>query len=537
MTRCRFSRIGILDLAIPLTAVIVLAGSSCAGEDWQGLETVMVEDAAPRDRSSGSRVSQSPQPVMPPSADPIQQELSLQRAIADSLKGQPKQAIASLSSSKTEDTASKYAAAMLLMQAGDVAEGVILLERIAGLVDAPPEAAKYLAVGYLHLDRPKACEQAANEYLAAYPADTYAHYVRGLAILRQNQPQRAAGALRQAGYDDREVSQISQVVMQIPVDVQQQLSTINNTMGAAPWTERWREPAADRPYNFTLLMAGEYDSNVPLQPHFSGLGSNFIDYEDFRFVLASFLDAQLLYGESFNIGLVGSTFHTFQSDSDDFDIQNYMGGVYANALLRDDLIGSFRYEFHHTLISKSQFASEHRVTPSLTWLGTRGHTTVYYEFDPINARAPALIPAQLQSADIHRIGLTQAIYTSGGDGRVYLGYQLANANAEGADFDRTTNMVTARVEQPLQRRWIADGEVRYFWDDYDNPNSLDFFDRARDDNRLVLRAGLQKNFCSPVSLRFDYTFTDNDSNTENLFGVRFYDYSRHIFSTQLIFSL
>ncbi len=79
--------------------------------------------------------------------------------------------------------------------------------------------------------------------------------------------------------------------------------------------------------------------------------------------------------------------------------------------------------------------------------------------------------------------------------------------------------------------------MRYVWDDYDNPNSLDFFGRARDDNRIEVRAGLQKNFAAPVSLRLDYTYIDNDSNTENLFGVRFYDYDRHIFSTQLIFTL
>ena len=230
MTRPRLSRIGIQDLAIPLIVLTVLAGNRCAGDDWQGLETVIVEEAR-RDSSAQSSVSQSPQSAITPSADPIQQELSLQRAIADSLKGQPQRAITSLSSPTTDDTASKYAAAMLLMQSGDVAEGVRLLESVSDAADAPPETDKYLAVGYLHLDRPAVCEQAIDQYLAAHPADHYAHYVRGLAILRQNRPQRAAMALRQAGYDDREVAQIEQVVMQVPIDVQQQLSTIDNTMG------------------------------------------------------------------------------------------------------------------------------------------------------------------------------------------------------------------------------------------------------------------------------------------------------------------
>lgn len=526
---------GVARRAILIGVTIVLASHWCAAGDATGLKTVVVEDIGRAATGTGVDGTESQLPESQPQSDPdpIARELRLQRAIADSLNGRHEQALASLAAPDPDDTPTIYASAMWLLKVGEVAEGIRMLESIASAPDAPPETAKYLAVGYLHLDRPWACEQAVDDYLSRHPTDAYAHYVRGLAILRQDQPERAVDPLRQAGYDDGEVTRIQQVVMQVPIDVAQRRSTI----GTARPTRDSRPPSDSRPYNFTLLMAGEYDSNVALQPRFSGLGSDAIDHEDYRFSVASFLDVPLLSRELYNFGFVGSTYSTFQFESNDFDIQDYMGGGYANAVLTDDLIGSMHYEFHHTLVEKTRFASEHRVTPSLTWLGSRGHTTLFYEFNPIDAEAPALIPAQVQSSDIHRIGLTQAVYTWGGDGRLYAGYQYAEALAEGSDFDRTSHMVTGRIEQPLKRRWITDFDARFVWDDYEHPNSLDFFDRPRDDDRLELRAGLQKNFSAPVSLRFDYTYINNDSNTENLFGVRFYDYDRHIFSTQLIFSL
>lgn len=529
-------------------ATLLLGSSGGFAEDprWiptDELQASQVSLPSLIDETAGSE-SADPSSGLAGDVDPVERELRLQRAIADSLHGDNQKAIDSLGDPASNDTAALYASAMWMMQNGNVAEGMQTLRSIADRDDAPPEIHKFLAVGHLHLDQPQAAEAAADIYLDANQNDAYTHYVRGLAILRQDDPVRAHDSLRQAGYDEDDVAQIQTVAMQVPVDVMQRRLTIGEPITGIQNRSRYDDgcdslgggQAQNKSYNVTVLFAGEYDSNVPLQPRFSGLGSN-IDHDDYRFLMASFLDLQLMSTEQFNLGLVGSTYNTFQVDANEFNIQDYMGGAYTNALLTEDLVGSLRYEYHHTLVDSDRFADEHRLTPSLTWLGSRGHTTLFYEFNPINSRAPMLIPAQNQSTDIHRTGITQALYTFGGEGRVYGGYQYAEGHAVGADFDRTTHMVTGRIERPLPRGWIADLDVRYVWDDYANPNSLDFYDRARDDERVEVRSGLQKNFPAPVSLRFDYTYINNDSNTANLFGVRFYDYDRHIVSTQLIFSL
>jgi hypothetical protein len=78
--------------------------------------------------------------------------------------------------------------------------------------------------------------------------------------------------------------------------------------------------------------------------------------------------------------------------------------------------------------------------------------------------------------------------------------------------------------------------MRHFWDDYKHPNSLDFWERPRRDRRWEVRSGIQNNLTPQWTLRFDYTHLANSSNVENLFGVRFFEYQRNLFSTQMIFT-
>ena len=88
---------------------------------------------------------------------------------------------------------------------------------------------------------------------------------------------------------------------------------------------------------------------------------------------------------------------------------------------------------------------------------------------------------------------------------------------------------------PFLNDCVFDAEYRYFRDSYDNANSLDLFGRSRRDNRHEFRSGLQKYFSKQVSVRLDYTYVNNQSNVANLFDVHFYEYNRHIVSTQLIY--
>jgi tetratricopeptide (TPR) repeat protein len=294
-------------------------------------------------------------------------------------------------------------------------------------------------------------------------------------------------------------------------------------------------PAQDRRWNLSFIYGVEYDTNVPQTPRFSGLGSNF-DREDSRVVLGLFGDYRFIQEEDQVLGVFASANTNINFDISELNVQTYSGGAYWNKAAGDWLMG-VNYQFGETLLDAQQFASSHRITPSITYRGYEsGHTTAYYEFEDLELDVLALIPAQIRSGTTSSVGATHAVYLGPENlGRLFLGYRFGNTSADGSDFDMTSNMLSARIEYPLQEDLVFDVGARFFFDDYGNANSLDFFDRSREDQRVEVRTGLQKYLNENVSVRVDYTFVESDSNVANLFGVEFYSYRRHVLSALLIY--
>lgn len=294
------------------------------------------------------------------------------------------------------------------------------------------------------------------------------------------------------------------------------------------------QPAA-RPWNLTLLTGYQYDSNVSLSPNFVGLGA-ITNKADSGWYIASVGEYRLIEESDRNLGVIASTYDNFFFEQTNFNLQDYMGGFYANQVLGPNVFAGVRYEYHKTLLDDSSFSDEHRLVPNISFMhGDIGHTTVFYEFDALNFANEPLIPALDPSANVNAVGVTHAWYTFGGLGRIYVGYRFENASADGSDFDRSTNQINSRVEVPINCSLIVDGGFRYFWDDYENPNSLDFYGNPRRDERLEVRTGIQRIINRHLSARIDYRYINSDSNVANLFDVRFFDYSAHNLMVQLIY--
>ena len=475
---------------------------------------VSTHNAAAKDRVPGARGQHQ-----------IENELRFNRAVVRHCLGDDTTALDELPDVGASETAIKYYRGILLLKLGKVGEASRLLSEVLNGDEAPPDTAVYLAIASLHAGSPRHAEEVIGKFLTEHPRDDYARYLLSVSLAQQEI----------SGVGRERVPDISQAAYQEAMDVDHPYLSSARASDESVDPTAYRA-AAKRNWNVSVLVAYEYDSNVPLAPNFVGLGSNFVDHEDSRTVVATFGELLLFERPNVNLGLVGSTFDTFQFDLEEFNLQDYMGGGFANAAVGNWIVG-VRYEFHETLLDENHFADEHRLTPNLSYMGYNwGHTTFYYEYDRLDSNAPALIPEQFQSANIQSTGVTQAIYTFDGQGRIYAGYRFDHANADGSDFDRNTHMVTGRLEVPVSRCSIVDADVRYFWDDYPNPNSLDFFERPRRDGRITVRTGYQQNFGTNWSMRLDYTFINNHSSVENLFGVHFYEYARHVLSTQLIFT-
>lgn len=510
-----------------------------------------------------------PKLASPP--DAIAREVEVNRGIVDFEQGRFDQALDRLARAEPGRSGPAYYRGLALLALQRAEEALREFESVRGRPHAPAEVELDAGVASLAAGNPAGAELTLARYVNAHPDDPRGHYFLGVAQIRQRryaeamvQFDAASADASLAPYRDFYAGMASYARGDVgyreslgrfgasanpgpAADLARRVAGSSQAaptppgVAPSPWAG-WGRPAAppsraDRRWNLAILNGYEYDSNVALVPSITplglgGLGQN----EDSRYVLAAFADYRLVQRDNLVVGLIGSTYDSFQFRLDEFNLQDYMGGTYANIALGERWILGNRYEFHETLLDGAQFAKDHRLTPNLTFReGRFGHTTAFYEFESIDINGFALSPRQIRSGDINSVGVTQAVYLFEGAGRLFLGYRYDSASTVGGDFDRRTSMINARIEAPLPWKMVGNVEYRQFFDDYLNPNSLDFFGRPRSDTRGEVRVGLQKFFDEHVSLRLDYTYIYNDSNVENLFKSSFYSYDRHVLSTMFVY--
>ena len=465
------------------------------------------------------------EPAAAHQTDPVSAELALQRAVEAFGDGDYRLALELVEGLPRPTAASKYLRGLCLLRLGRPEEADKVLELLGNGETPEAEMVVDAAIARLHAGYPEEAVDSLSSHVTDHPDDSHAHFFLGLSLMElglvdeaQQQWDLAAADANMVPYRDF----FNQRTTPLPPRL---------------FDESLEAQRAARPWNLGVFAGYEFDSNLPLAPFFQGLGSD-IEREDSRIALGLYGGFRLRDDDDYNVGVFGSAYTTHQFRIHEFDVQTYSGGAYINR--NQDLDGWFlgaNYEFSNTLLDEEQFAADHRLTLS----GTRTMLdddvlTTYYRYNVLDIDGPALIAAQHRSANVHAVGATYAM-TMDDDarGRLVVGYRFDEADAKGRDFEMSGHLANALLEYRLTADLIGSSEVRYFWDNYDHPNSLDFFERPREDERVELRVGLQKLLSAQLKLRLDYSFIESDSNVANLFGVGFYSYQRHILSTQLIY--
>jgi tetratricopeptide (TPR) repeat protein len=458
--------------------------------------------------------------------DPVLAELLLQEAII-AFDDQDYAAAMQILDTMPASPAGEYYRGLCLLRTGRAVEAAGVLAAVRNNGQASDELRLDASIALLKSGQPKLAAAELDEILSSDPEDGHARYFLGLALYEQGDSEAAREHIELAAQFDETLAPYGDA-----------FRAYDQRLGAAslgsyqPLRFSESEP---RRWNLSFLTGFEYDSNVPLTPVFSGLGGN-IEREDSRMVVGLFGDYRFLQESDEVVGVTASAYTNFHFDLDQYDVQTYSTSAYWNRAF-DDWIAGLTYSFGETLLDQSHFATSHRLTASATkrW-DDCGHTTGYYEYEFLDLAGLLLIPEQNRSGHTNSVGLTQAWYFGPQNlGRIYAGYRFDNTDAYGSDFDMNSHMLNVRVEYPIFEDLVFDAEARQFWDDYSNGNSLDFFERPREDQRLELRTGLQKYITQNTSLRVDYTYVDSDSNVANLFGVNFYSYQKHVLSALLIY--
>jgi tetratricopeptide (TPR) repeat protein len=456
----------------------------------------------------------------------IEVEIVYQEAIAAFHQRDYSTALQFLNQIPQRTPAQEYYRGLSLLRLKNYQEAAAVLGPLSRSGAVPEDLRLDAAIAELKAGQVSAAADGLKGIVSRNPDDGHARFFHAVALYEQGRLDEANTEMNLAVSYQPELQQYQELYR----DYDQRLgaAALGPAMSA-------RASDASRNWNLSILTGYEYDSNVPQSPEFSGLGSNF-EREDSAGIIGLFGDYRFIQEADQVLGVYASTYTNWHYELTDFDVQSYSGGGYWNHAFGDWIVGA-NYQFGETLLDKEQFATNHRLTPSVTyrWCDA-GHTTAYYEYENLELESLALIPAQVRSGDTNALGVTHAMYIGPRDlGRVFFGYRYGDTDADGSDFDMQSNMVNARIEYPIYQDLVWDLGARYFRDEYESPNSLDFFDRVREDDRVEIRTGLQKLINENVSIRLDYTYVDSNSNVANLFGVEFYSYQRHVLNALLIY--
>jgi Flp pilus assembly protein TadD len=303
----------------------------------------------------------------------------------------------------------------------------------------------------------------------------------------------------------------------------------------------------DRPLDLQLSLGYQWDSNVIQLGSNVPLPGEISRESDGRFVLQPRASYSFVREGRFDAGVEAQGYFSFHHELDDFDIQSYQAGPFANYRLTDTLFASARYGYNYMLLGRESYLSRHLITPQLTWVQKDfGYTSVYYQLQLRDFKISPIVPQFERDGQVHGLGVVQglklpAIFRDAGPANMDLSYRLEYHDTDGSEFEAYFHTVGATVYTPLP--WWnlrADAGATMGFDRYSNRSIIDDDARRRRDFRWGLSAGITRKINENLSIRADYTFTKNDSNVRRAAGIdgeqNFYDYDRHQLGARLILS-
>ena len=342
-------------------------------------------------------------------------------------------------------------------------------------------------------------------------------FYRGLVYLQQKKRDAAREAL-QEGYDldpDSEIGQQSKELLDRLVE--------------------------RRPWELTLQVGYDYDTNVTLRGHHVKrlLGED--KGEDWRFGLASAFTYRLIDAEHFVFGAGGSTFNTWHTDIYDFNVQNYGTNVYGaySPPGADWLTLSLRYDWDYSFVGNASFLARHRVTPQVDiqeadWTST----TLFYQFDARNYHGQSYDPRLNRDGHTHAFGVMQRFELLELFDRSLtadLSYRFENVATDGSEFDSDNHIFAVGVGVPLPLDITFDFLSEFEVDHYKHGSQFDFLHGKRRDFIHTLVFALTKQFTEQLSARFQIDITNDDSNVRDRNGQWPFSYNRVNYGLTLVY--
>ncbi len=298
-----------------------------------------------------------------------------------------------------------------------------------------------------------------------------------------------------------------------------------------------------RPWEFSLRLGYEFDTNVTLRGHHVRRQRKEDEGDDARFGLGTAFTYRLVDKENVVFGVGGNTYNSWHTDIHNFDVQNYGSNVYGaySPPAADWLTLSLRYDWDYTFVGNTSFLARHRVTPQIDIAETDWtSTTLFYQFDARNYHDQSPDPRFNRDGHTHAFGTVQRFELFELFKRKVtadVSYRFENVDTDGTEFDAQNHIFAVGTGVPLPWDLTFDF-LSEFEVDYYKHHSLFDYDRSRRRDFIhTLIFALTKQFTEQLSMRFQVDVTNDDSNVTDgiIGGQQIFSYNRVVYGVSMIY--
>ena len=303
----------------------------------------------------------------------------------------------------------------------------------------------------------------------------------------------------------------------------------------------WGTATARRPWDLTLQMGLDWDTNVSLRGRNLRQVPGEPDPQDLRFGLGSAFTYRVVDAEEVVLGVGTTTFNSWHHQADDFDVQSYGTNVYGAYSPKGAkwLTLGMRYDWDYSFLGRESFLARHRLTPQMDIQWNKWtSTTVFYQFDDSNYYNQSRNDRLDRSGITHALGVIQSFELFEMYKRKFttsVSYRYEDVRVHGTEFDSDNHVFGLGLSVPLPWDMTFDHIQEFEVDFYRNASLFDRSRSHRQDFIHTMIFALSKQFNEHLSARFQVDVSNDDSNIADSRGQEFFDYNRVIYGLSVMY--
>ncbi|KPK42596.1 MAG: hypothetical protein AMJ78_01930 [Omnitrophica WOR_2 bacterium SM23_29] len=283
-----------------------------------------------------------------------------------------------------------------------------------------------------------------------------------------------------------------------------------------------KKKEAERPFRFTVGLAGQYDDNVLLKPSDATVAEDITNEDDFREVLTFKGEYRKRLTEKFGLNSQYSLYYAHQNNIGLYDVLSHSLSLTPTYYFTKGTVG-LPVGYNYTRVGEKEYLSTISAMPlcNLIFGKTQmGQLSFKYQRKDF-LRAPLNADENRDSNDFGG-GLGWFVFFAENRGFFSLRYEINKDDTKGNNWRYIGNRINATLLYPFFEKFKISVSGDAFLQDFSETHTV--FNVEREDKVYTASTMLAYNFWKNAELQFRYTYVKDDSN------IIIYDYDRNVYS-------